>query len=260
MTHRFFVAPTDINGRNVVLTGDVAHQISRVLRMSPEEEVVLLDNTGKEYGVRLNRISRDTVEGEVLSTVEGQGEPALEITLHQGILKGEKFEWVLQKGTELGVARFVPIICRRSIPRRRDDPGGARYARWRRIVTEAAEQSRRSRLPEICLPTAFEEACDLTSGQDTSIIPWEMEEGTGLRRTLEGTASRRVNVFIGPEGGFDEAEVAYASSRGVVQVSLGKRILRAETAAVAAVATVTAVLYEAGEMGQQGSSARGPDA
>ena len=249
MTHRFFVAPTEIRGGYVTLTGDVAHQIGRVLRMSPDDEVVLLDDTGQEYLVRLIRIDKEAVEGEVLSTSEGRWEPSLEITLYQGILKGEKFEWVLQKGTELGVARFVPLVCRRSVPRRRDERDGARYARWRRIVTEAAEQSGLSRLPELCEPLAFQEACDRASWQDTSIIPWEMEEGTGLRRAVAGTASRRVNVFIGPEGGFDEAEVAYARSRGVVPVSMGRRILRSETAAIAA---VSAVLYEAGEMERHG--------
>ena len=255
--HRFFVPPHWIEAERAWLEGAVALQLARILRMSPGDQVVLLDNTGREYTVRLTSFSRDVVEGDVLTVVQGLGEPTVSITLYQGTLKGEKFQWVLQKGTELGVATFVPTVCRRSIPRGRDSSDTSRHERWTRIVTEAAEQSGRCRIPQILQPMPFQDACKRVEGSGISIIPWEQEGATGLRTVLHQTPSPSmedsesvsepgVNVFIGPEGGFDEEEVEHARSCGVIPVSLGRRILRSETAAIAVVA---AVLYEVGEMG-----------
>ena len=150
--NRFFVPPSWITEGHARLTGEVARQISRVLRMSPGDEITLLDNTGMEYLSRLSRCAINTVEAEVLSAVAGPGEPSIQITLYQGILKGDKFQWVLQKGTELGVANFVPIVCKRSVPRQRDGRSESRYPRWRKIIAEAAEQSGRSLLPTLGEP------------------------------------------------------------------------------------------------------------
>ncbi len=243
--NRFFVPPSWITEGHARLTGEVARQISRVLRMSPGDEITLLDNTGMEYLSRLSRCAINTVEAEVLSAVAGRGEPFIQITLYQGILKGDKFQWVLQKGTELGVANFVPIVCKRSVPRQRDGRSESRYPRWRKIIAEAAEQSGRSLLPTLGEPVPFEEACRGTEGSGLSIIPWENERATGLRSVLMDRDTSRVRVFIGPEGGFQEGEVELGRSHGVVPVSLGRRILRSETAAIA---TVAAVLYEVGDL------------
>ena len=249
--HRFFVHPACIDGERVSLEGGVARQISRVLRMSPGDEVVLLDNSGREYRVRLTSFNRDIVEGAVQCAREGEGETSISVTLYQGVLKGEKFEWVLQKGTELGVKTFVPLICRRSVPQGGDGWHISRYPRWQKIITEAAEQSGRCLLPQLRQPISFrdacKDACDGVQGSSMSIIPWEQEKAGSLRRALEDMRSPRANIFIGPEGGFEEDEASYARSCGVLPVSLGKRVLRSETAGIA---TVAAVLYEAGELGE----------
>jgi len=258
MMHRFFVSPTWIDGDRVRLEGDVARRLSRVLRLSPEDVVVLLDNTGSEYEVALGRFSRDAVEAQVLAVRHGTSESGIHVTLYQGVMKGEKFDWVLQKGTEMGVSAFVPLICGRSVPQERGTRPAARYARWEKIVTEAAEQSGRCLLPEIMEPTAFRDACEGVAGAGAlSMIPWEQESTRGLRSALsqllpspfkgEGRGEGAgVNIFIGPEGGFGEAEVDYARSCGVVPVSLGRRILRSESAGIAVVA---AVMYVVGELG-----------
>ena len=248
---RFFVPTTWIQGDRVRLEGDLPRRLSRVLRLSPGDRVVLLDNSGSEYEVALASFTRDAVEAEVLAVREGTSESRIYLTLYQGVMKGEKFDWVLQKGTEMGVSAFVPLICRRSVPQERGTRPAARYARWEKIVTEAAEQSGRSRLPKIEEPTAFRDACEGVAGAGaSSVIPWEQETDTGLRSALSQLHledhSPRVNIFIGPEGGFEEAEVDYARSCGVIPLSLGKRILRSESAGIAVVA---AVLYEAGELG-----------
>ena len=229
------------------MEGDVARQVVRVLRMSPGDEIILLDNSGSEYRVSLTGLNRDTVEGDVLSVANGRGEPSVHVTLYQGMLKGKGFQWVLQKGTEIGVTTFVPLICRRSVSQERHDRHSARYPRWDKIVAEAAEQSGRCLLPRVEPPISFEDACESTKGSScVSLIPWELEEAADLRSALRGMESQQVNIFIGPEGGFEEQEVEYARSCGILSVSLGRRILRAETAAIA---TLAAVLYELGELG-----------
>jgi 16S rRNA (uracil1498-N3)-methyltransferase len=145
--HRFFVPPDWISDQRARLEGGTAHQIVRVLRMSPGDEILLLDNSGQEYQVGITRLAKDVVEGNVLAVRQGQGEPGTEITLYQAVLKGSKFDLVLQKGTELGVAAFVPMICRRSIPIKQENWDRTRYPHWRKVAQEAAEQSGRSRLP-----------------------------------------------------------------------------------------------------------------
>ena len=247
MTTRFFVPPTWIDGERARLEGKLARQVSRVLRMAPGDEVTLLDNSGREFAVLLTQFDRDRVEGVVQAVSDTSTEPAVELTLYQALLKGERFEWVLQKGTELGVKAFVPVMCQRSIPTGQGGGHRLRDQRWRRIVTEAAEQSGRSLLPRLEEATPFNEACEATKGTGLSLIPWEHEGTASLRPALQRASSSQINVFIGPEGGFEEIEVEYARSHGVLPVSLGRRILRSETAAIV---TVASVLYEMGELGR----------
>ncbi|MBI4233548.1 MAG: 16S rRNA (uracil(1498)-N(3))-methyltransferase [Chloroflexi bacterium] len=251
--HRFFVPPDWLVGGRAQLGGEVARQIARVLRLVPGDEITVLDNTGWEHRVRLVSVSAAAVQGEVLGRKLCAGEPRVRVTLYQGVLKGEKFEWVLQKGTELGVSSFVPVFCGRSVPRFSPDWSEGKYARWRRVLTEAAEQARRGRIPDLALPLAFSEAC--ARAQGLSLIPWEEERVAGLRTVLRerlregagtGQAPPSVNLFIGPEGGFSPEEVALARTYGIISVTLGVRVLRAETAGLAVAA---AVLYEAGELG-----------
>ena len=177
-------------------------------------KITLLDNSGKEFDVRLTSFGETTVEGEVLSVHQGPVEPPVKVTLYQGVLKGEKFHWVLQKGTELGISAFIPLVCRRSVSRPKESWAASRYPRWLKIVTEAAEQSGRCVLPPILPPMAFQDACNGVKGSTaTSIIPWERERTVGLRTVLGRLGSDGhpcVNIFIGPEGGFEDDEVSYA--------------------------------------------------
>ena len=248
--HRFFISPDCIDGDCVTLVGDVARQLVSVLRARPGERIVVLDGSGWEHHVTLEGMTPRRVRGTVTHRLPSKGEPRTRITLYQAVLKADRFEFVLQKGTELGVSVFVPVFCARSVPK---DTGtgwlAKRRQRWQRIVTEAAEQSHRGGVPIVGAPLEFFSACGAAEG--LVLIPWEQESGTGLRAALgrwkdEGNEGPQVSVFTGPEGGFTRQEVEYARSMGAVPVSLGDRILRAETAAVAAVA---AILYETGELG-----------
>lgn len=246
--HRFFVPPECIDGDRAAVTGAVARQLATVLRASPGDRIALLDDTGAEYFVTLSRVGPKEVAGAVTGRAADAGHPFPPITLYQALVKADRFEQALQKCTELGVARFVPVVTERCVPRVDAKWAANRYPRWRRIVTEAAEQSGRRRVPALDPVVRLEAACDGAEG--VRLIPWEGERSTGIRAALRAVGPEAlrggVSVLVGPEGGLTEGEVAYAASRGVEPVSLGPRVLRSETAAMAAVA---AVQYELGELG-----------
>jgi len=243
--HRFFLPADWIARSTVVITGKLVHQMRNVLRLGAGDHITALDNSGWEYEVELRKVDSSKVEGRVISKSLAVAEPGTKITLYQALLKGSNFEFVLQKCTEIGVAGFVPVICERCVA---GEPDGKRLARWRSIITEAAEQSRRGKLPVLHNPVGFIEACRSASG--ISLLPWEGEKVRGigdLIRSRTKTENATIfSLFVGPEGGFSPHEVGFAQSCGIVPVSLGRRILRAETAGLVAAAVT---LYEFGELG-----------
>ncbi len=245
--HRFFVTPTAMRDETVLLDARTAHQLREVLRLGPGAEIMVLDGSGYEYRVNITHLSRSGVEGRVLSQAQAPGEPGTQITLYQAMLKGEKFEWLLQKGTEIGISRFAPLLTQRCV---RTDRASLlkKEDRWRRIIQEAAEQARRARLPALTAPLELAAACQEAAGQsDLVLFLWEAASGRGLKDALQGldAADCRISLFVGPEGGFAEEEAALAQAVGAHLVGLGPRILRAETAGLAAAA---AILYERGDM------------
>jgi 16S rRNA (uracil1498-N3)-methyltransferase len=245
--HRFFIPPKSIHENQVILRGTIVHQIRDVLRMRAGESVILLDNSGYAHQTELVAIDRDTVRGRVTEKWKLETEPSARITLYQGLLKGQKFDWVLQKGTEIGIAAFVPVLAARCVVGSLEDVSNVRMERWERIVVEAAEQAGRASLPHLSNPTLFIHACSQAAQSGLSLITWEEEHNLGLREALSQVPkSKAINLFIGPEGGFAEEEVIAAKEHGIIPVSLGPRILRAETAGLAAAA---AILYELGDLG-----------
>jgi 16S rRNA (uracil1498-N3)-methyltransferase len=271
-TYRFFVDPGAIaGGRATVDDSDLAQQIAGVLRLTPGDRVVLLDGLGTQYVVVLDRVERrGPVTGVVELTEPAGGEPRAELTLYLPLVRPERFEWALQKGVELGVAAFVPTLCARSFSE--GGPAARKLERWRRIVREAAEQSRRGRLPRLEAPTPFAAACVRAAGT-AAVLLWEGAGAEGLRaalrrvdggrtsvdegmpeeqeRTEAGTsvppslAHRPWSILSGPEGGLSDDERRAAADHGIIEVSLGPRTLRAETAPIVAAA---ALFYELGEL------------
>lgn len=225
-----------------MLRGEQARQICYVLRMGAGDEIVALDNLGWEYGVRLTAVSAQQVSGDILEKRETASEPAGHITLYQSLMKRDKFEWVLQKGTEVGVSRFVPLVTQRSLVQDIDIKP-SKMARWQKIITEAAEQARRGRIPELMLPMRWSEALAGLDA-DVALIPWEEVREPDLRQVLAGVRPSRLALFVGPEGGFAQEEVAAAVAHNVQPITLGPRILRAETAAIV---TAALILYEVEE-------------
>lgn len=210
----------------------------------------MLDDSGWEYVAELRSVQPAQVAGILVERCRSAAEPRLHVRLYQGLLKGEKMDWVLQKGTEVGVSGFVPLVTERTVPRLEADAAGHRLARWRAIVREAAEQSRRGKLPLLEAPIPFADACAQKAGP--AYLLWEEEEVVGLRQALTSldagspAGSGSVSLFVGPEGGFTREEAVLASRHGVQPVSLGRRVLRAETAGVIAAALV---LYHFQELG-----------
>jgi 16S rRNA (uracil1498-N3)-methyltransferase len=252
--HRFFVSPTWIHGDEVMITGPQAHQIAHVLRLCPGDVVTVLDNSGWEIETRLVAVERTAVKGEVLHRRLAGGEPRTKISLYQGVLKGSRFEFVLQKGTELGVVEFVPIIAERCVVSDLEAVENKR-PRWEWIIQEAAEQCRRGRKPALRPAVLFSQACERARHSGgLALLPWEDERRLSLRDLLRNPPPGReqgwppftIHLFIGPEGGFTPGEVASGRGYGLVSVTLGPRILRAETAGIVAAA---AVLYELGDLG-----------
>lgn len=258
--HRFFVSPDALRAQPVTLTGDQAHQVRRVLRLRLGDRAILLDGQGWAYEAVLIALNEADAKFQLLQRRLAEGEPAVHLTLYQAVLKGERFEWVLQKGTEVGVGAFVPLVCARNVVDDLDAIEGKRE-RWQRIIREAAEQSGRGRLPALSPATLFSRAVATSAAplpapmarlssepQPLRLIPWEEERGTRLRDVLRGcnlAPGTRIEVLVGPEGGFTAQEIDLARRYGIRPVTLGPRILRAETAGVVAAALI---LYETGEI------------
>jgi 16S rRNA (uracil1498-N3)-methyltransferase len=226
-----------------------------VIRLDIGEHLLLLDNSGDEVLATVARMSKGSVEVHLLERRPGRSDPAVRITLCQGMLKSTRFEWILEKGTELGVSVFSPIIFRRSMAGL-EDTSSTKIQRWQRIIQEAAEQSGRSRLPQLMPIRTFTEALNSISPDAFAIMPWEEEQAHTLHDVLStfmrtdgnvgvpargALPSATIYLFIGPEGGLTPEEVALARKHGVQIVTLGSRILRSETAAIA---TVANVMYE----------------
>lgn len=216
--------------------------------MQPGDLLLLMDGSGREYLAELRAIGEAGVSGTVLEERAASGEPAVHLTLYQCALKNDRMEWVLQKGTELGVSRFVPVVSERTIVRPADKV--ARKAnRWRTILREAAEQSRRGRIPALSEPLTWPEAVAHPGPDEVRLVPWERPGGSislvkAVHAAAESGTPAAVALLIGPEGGISEAEMDVALAQEWNAVTLGPRILRAETAALAAVSIVMSGLGE----------------
>jgi 16S rRNA (uracil1498-N3)-methyltransferase len=242
--HRFFIPEHCIAGSTVIITGKPVHQLRNVLRLRAGDRITVLDNSGWEYDVELGAMNSSKVEGVIVRKSLAAGEPRTRINLYQALLKASNFEMVLQKCTEVGVTAFVPLLCERCVA---GEPDSKRLARWQNIIREAAEQSRRGRLPILHQVVNFPEAC--RAAGTISLLPWEGETvvsiGEALSSRPKTDEAPRINIFIGPEGGFSSKEVELARGCRIVPVSLGRRILRADTAGLVA-ASIT--LYEFGDL------------
>ncbi len=248
--HRFFVPPGAVSEGRVILPDGPADQVSRVLRMRPGDEIAVFDGSGAEWSVTLDEMTGQRVSGDVGDERRPATEPLTRVTICQAMIKPELFELVLQKCTELGASRFIPLATSRVQRADSVTPSASRTTRWNRIVQEAAEQSGRVHLPAIAQPALLGGAVGSLVGQGPVVVLWEVQGRRSLKSVLTSVASSgppsSLALVIGPAGGLERAEVELAEGAGALIAGLGERTLRAETAAIAALA---ATLYEFGAMG-----------
>jgi len=241
--HRFYVDPARIAAGRARLTRAQAHQIARVLRLRRGDLVAVFDGTGAEYEAELLEFGEAGATALLKAPRRAQPEPALRLVLLQGLPKGDKMDLVVQKATELGVHRIVPLLCERSVARR-----GGRLARWLQIAQESAEQSGRAVVPRIEAPLPFAAYFSAGGGSEMrGLALWEEEQATTMRAALAGLSGLNcLHLLVGPEGGLTRGEVALATRRGLLSVTLGPRTLRSETAGLVAMAIIQ---YERGDLG-----------
>lgn len=241
--HRFFISAELLKTSEITLPREISQQICRVLRLKSGSEIVLLDDRGFEYLSRLSEVSESHCTVSVLSKADSQGEPVTQITLLIGLTQREKFELILQKCTEIGVATFAPMITTRTLVQKISDVED-KYPRWNKIIQEAAEQSHRGRLPLLAPTLKYADALAKSKADDSlKLILWEDEANLSIKQQLREFKGKQVSLIVGPEGGLSAEEVELAKANGYVAVSLGKRILRMETAAIHSSGVV---LYELG--------------
>lgn len=233
--YQFFVEPGQIQGRRIVITGSDVNHIKNVLRMKSGEEISVSNGIdGREYRCGIESFA----EEEVICTLRFVKEEGVElpsrIHLFQGLPKADKMELIVQKAVELGAYEVIPVAARRCVVRLDEKKAAAKVGRWQGIAEAAAKQSRRGIIPNVHPVLGMREAVDYAKTMEVKLIPYELAEDMRHTRELVGAVKpgTDIAVFIGPEGGFEQSEIAMAVEAGVEPVTLGKRILRTETAGI----------------------------
>lgn len=233
---QFFAEPSRIREGQAILEGADVNHMKNVLRMRQGEEVKISDGEGKVYRCRVGAYEDGRAVLDILEELETDTELPSEIWLFQGLPKGDKMDWIVQKAVELGVYRIVPFRASRSVVKLDEKKAGKKCGRWQTVAKGAAEQSGRGLIPEVGQVQDFREALRTAGSLDRILIPYELERGMAETvKVIEDIApGQSVGIFIGPEGGFEKEEIELAVQHGAVPVSLGKRILRTETAGLTA--------------------------
>ena len=238
--YHFFVDSSAIGEGKVRITGADLNHMKNVLRMKPGEVVLISDGTGKDYNCQVETYTEGEGILEILSENEDSRELPSRIWLFQGLPKSDKMEVIIQKAVELGAAGVIPVATRNAVVKLDAKKAESKVRRWQAIAESAAKQSKRSYIPQVGAVMSLKEAFSYIEEQkfDLCMIPYELEKGMdGTKQVLSRLASgQQIAVFIGPEGGFDEEEIRLALEKKVIPVSLGKRILRTETAGPAILA------------------------
>lgn len=244
--HRFFAEPGNIGEKEIVITGADVNHIRNVLRMRTDEEVLIADGQGAEYRCKLIELSENEVRAQILWKLDGNAELASAITLFQGLPKSDKMDLIVQKCVELGVDRIVPVSTKRAVVKLDAKKEQTRLKRWNTISESAAKQSGRGVIPEVSGVMSFGKALEEAKKLDVLLIPYERAENMAETRRVMGSIQpgQSVGIFIGPEGGFEESEVEEAVAAGAKAITLGKRILRTETAGLAVMAMLSYLLEE----------------
>lgn len=231
--HWFYVEHSQITETQITITGDDVNHIKNVLRMEKGEHVVICDGQGKDYYCAIDRLENDRIIAQILEINDTESELPVKYYLFQGIPKKDKMELVIQKAVELGAYEIIPVAMKRCVAKiENEKKEKKKLERWQSIATSAAKQSGRGIIPQIHSVVSFAEALQIAKDLDCTIIPYEQADGIKhSKECLEHAVKQKtVGIFIGPEGGFDDKEIAQALESGFSTITLGKRILRTETA------------------------------
>ena len=254
----FFVEPSQIQGNRIRITGTDVNHIRNVLRMHSGEEISVSNGTdGRDYRCEIDTITEDEVLCRLMFIKEDGVELPVRITLFQGLPKADKMELIIQKAVELGAAEIVPVATARCVVKLDDKKAKSKTERWQGISEAAAKQSKRAVVPQVLAPMTMKEALGYASEMAMAAIPYELAEGMqATDRFVEdvcklaaqnaGEEKPQIGIFIGPEGGFTEEEITFAQEKEVCPLSLGKRILRTETAGLAILSVLMYHLEERG--------------
>ena len=235
---KFFVAREQINNNKVTLTGSDVSHIRTVLRLKAGDSIQVISDSDKWLTVRLVEVKTKEVKGEVVTSVTINVESPLAVHLGQALTKGNKFDVILRKSVELGVRSITPLMTERCVVKTHRTEVGKKIERWKKIALESSKQCGRTQIPQVAEGgiATLETFCHKIDHQDLKLVFWELEEKKTLKDIELDAQPRSVAVLIGPEGGFSQAEIENVREYGFQTVSLGRRILRAETAPVVALA------------------------
>lgn len=250
---RYFVNPEQIQNQKVVITGADAHHITTVMRSKLGDEILICNGKGQVYTAKLDQLGKGEVDAVIVDERLSDEEAKPEVRIFQSLPKGDKMDFIIQKGTELGAASFVPFQSARTIVQYDSKKELKRLERWNKIAKEAAEQAHRAMIPTVHRPVSWQTMLQEAAVADAAFFCYEKSGGLGLKQLLRKLQTeqpdankRKLAVIIGPEGGFTEEEAQQAKEAGCSWITLGRRILRTETASLAALACI---MYEFDEMG-----------
>ena len=239
---KFFIPRENISSGKLIIDGEDVKHITKVLRMGTGDMIICCDGMGNDYTAKISAVSSQ-IECEIISTKKAETEANIRVILIQGIPKSAKMDYIIQKTTELGICEIYPCDMNRCVSK---PEGGKKTERWQKIAREAAKQSGRGVVPKVHNTINLDGAMEILKSADLSFIPYECAENNYLRPLLQSAKSPETIAFmIGPEGGFDKDEIDKLTTEGIPAVSLGKRILRTETAGEAVLAMV---MYELGDI------------
>jgi 16S rRNA (uracil1498-N3)-methyltransferase len=239
MIPRVFVGFDKIEDNTALIEGGDVNYLKNVLRLKVGDEVSIMDSKSKEYSAKITVIDKDMIKVDLIAEKHPKSESKVKLTLAQGIPKNPKMDFVVQKATELGVLRIIPVKTERSIVKIEGEKEEIKVNRWQKIAKEAAEQSGRLIIPFVEQIRDLKEVLRLCSDFDKCIMLWEMEKGNTIKKFLQENKSiKSLLLLIGPEGGFSHDEVELAKSHGFIPVTIGSRILRTETASIAVLSMI----------------------
>ena len=245
--YHFFVEPSGIGEKEIIITGPDVNHIRNVIRLKPGDEISISNGIdGRDYRCGIARITEDEVVCELRFIKEDGVELPAKVYLFQGLPKGDKMELIIQKMVELGVYEIIPVSMQRCVVKLDDKKAKSKITRWQGIAEAAAKQSKRGIVPQIHPVMTYQAALAYAADMDCRLVPYEMEESLDGASGMEGTKrlieaikpGESIAIFIGPEGGFEESEIQGAISQGLKPITLGKRILRTETAGMTVMAWI----------------------